>query len=86
MSAIRKGAKVRVVAGIKAPDLTDFEIAGWTGVVSNVSGKKEKRKVFIEWDDSTLAKMPADYVTQCEERQLLHAMSCLKEAELEVVE
>ena len=84
MSAIRKGARVRVKDGVQAPDLPEFEIAGWSGVVSNVSGQKDKKKIFIEWDDETIASMPADYLHQCEDKQLLHSMSCLTENDLEV--
>lgn len=80
---IGKGVHVRVRGGVTAPEFPDIQISGWSGTVSDVSGRKDKRKVFIEWDGPTLEQMPGDYLAKCEERQLYHIMACLTENDLE---
>jgi len=79
------GTTVRVRDGIVAPDLPEHSIAGWTGMITQVSGKKGARKIFIEWDDETLNAMNDDYKQACEDQQLYHLMACLTENDLEVI-
>lgn len=82
---LRPGSPVRVKADISAPDLPDFVIAGWTGVIVEVGGKKTARKYFIEWDAETLGAMPSEYTEACEEKQLYHLMTCLAADQIEPV-
>ena len=77
------GTKVRVKDGVKAPDLPEFSLAGWTGAIVELSGKKSGRKYIIEWDGDTLQNMPPDYLKQCEARQLFHLMACLNAEDVE---
>ncbi len=77
MSDVQTGARVRVREGVAAPDLPEFSIGGWSGVVVKVSGSNSKRRCFIEWDAETLARMPVEYAQACEERQLYRLMTCL---------
>lgn len=87
MSAgLSPGGKVRVKSGVQAPDLPEFSLAGWTGTVTQVTGKKGAQKVFIEWDEATLGRMDANYLKACEEKQLYHLMACLTAEELEPAE
>lgn len=79
----RSGAAVRVKPGVTAPDLPEFSIEGWTGTVTEVSGRKGARRYFIEWDTATLNAMPPDYAEACEQRQLYHLMTCLSFDDIE---
>lgn len=79
----RSGAKVKVKDGVTAPDLPEFTIAGWSGTIAEVGGKKSARKYFIEWDAETLAAMPSEYTDACEEKQLYHLMTCLTADQIE---
>lgn len=80
------GSSVRVKEGVEAPDLPGYSIAGWTGTVSQISGKKGNKKIFIEWDDPTLDSMSDEFRQACEEKQLYHLMACLTEDDLETAE
>ena len=83
---IRKGQRVRIRDGVPAPDLPEFSIAGWSGTVTEISGKKGQRKYFVEWDESTLQQMTPDFLKSCENRQLYHLMVCLTADDLEELE
>lgn len=72
-----EGAKIRVKAGVVSPDFPDVSFAGWTGSISEVSGKAPTQKFIVEWDAPTLSGMPPDYVARCESQMLFHAMACL---------
>lgn len=85
-AALTTGTKVRVKEGVEAPDLPGISIAGWTGTITQASGKKGSRKIFIEWDESTVEAMGKDYIDACEQKQLFHLMACLGENDLEPVE
>lgn len=80
------GTRIRVKPNIAAPDLPDFTIAGWTGTIVELSGKKTNRKYIIEWDAETVDQFPPEYVQQCEAKQLFHLMACLPKQDVEVVE
>ncbi len=71
------GARIRIKSGVTAPDLSEFTIEGWTGTIAETSGKKANRKYIIQWDASTVEKMPPAYLEQCERQQLYHLMACL---------
>lgn len=78
------GARIRVKAGVVSPDFPDVSFAGWTGSVAEVTGKPPAQKFIIQWDDSTIANMPADYVSRCEAQMLFHAMACLSSDDIEL--
>jgi hypothetical protein len=87
MSAgLETGSKVRVKAGVPAPDLPEFDIGGWTGRITQVTGKKDQRKFFLEWDDQTVSAMDERFKKACESKQLYYLMSCLTKDDLEVLE
>ncbi|MDB4637391.1 MAG: hypothetical protein P8M30_00860 [Planctomycetaceae bacterium] len=79
------GTSVQVIDGVNAPDLPEHSIAGWTGTITQASGKKGARKIFIEWDDQTVDAMSDAFKQACEEKQLYHLMVCLTEADIESV-
>ncbi len=79
------GARVRVKAGVSSPEFPEVSLGNWTGAVVEVSGKPPAQKFLVEWDDATLAAMPADYVSRCEAQQLFHAMAFLGADEIELV-
>ena len=81
-----KGIRIAVKEGVTAPELPEFVITGWTGVVAEVSGRRDERKFFIEWDSRTVGAMSTDYLQRCEEKQLFHMMACLTADALEIVE
>ena len=80
---IDEGARIRVRPGVVSPEFPDVSLAGWTGTVAETSGKPPAVKVFVEWDQTTLAGMPPSYVEQCEAQNLYHRMACLGEGDLE---
>ena len=80
------GSRIKVKDGVTAPDLPEFTLAGWTGTVTERTGKKNARKYMIEWDQSTLENMPPEYLKQCQEQKLYHLMVCLTGADLETVD
>jgi len=79
-----EGTRIRVKAGVASPDFPDVSFAGWTGSVMEVSGKPPAQKFIVEWDQQTIAGMPADYVSRCESQMLFHAMACLGGEDLEL--
>ena len=81
--ALSVGTKVRVRAGVAAPEFPEVSCAGWTGEIAELTGKKADPKFLIEWDDETLRRMPPDYVRQCEQKQLFYRMACFGPDEVE---
>ena len=77
------GAAIRVRAGVPAPDMEDVAVGGWTGTVSELVGSGPSPSYLIEWDASTLAGMPPEYLARCEAQSLYHKMMCLAEDALE---
>jgi hypothetical protein len=80
-----EGKRIRVRDGVTSPEFADVSFGGWTGVVTEVTGKPPSLKLVIEWDGETLGKMPRDYVTRCESQQLFYQMACLNEADVELL-
>lgn len=80
------GTRVRVNDGVAAPDIPEVSIGGWTGTVTQVSKKKSGKQFFVEWDDQTLSSMSAEYRELCEQRMLYHAMACLPEDAIQVLD
>ncbi len=73
----KAGDQIQVKEGIAMPEFPDLMIAGWTGIVLETQGRGATMKVILEWDDTTLNKMPDDYKAHCETQQMFHAMACL---------
>lgn len=80
-----EGSCVRVKPGINSPEFPEISLAGWTGTVVEVSGKPPAHSVIVEWDATTLASMPADYVAKCESQQLYHLMASLSGESIETI-
>lgn len=79
-----EGTRIRVKAGVASSEFPEVSIAGWSGSVVETSGKSPALKLIIEWDEATLAAMPADYVSRCEAQQLFYRMAYLDAADVEV--
>jgi hypothetical protein len=77
------GALIRVKAGTTIPEFPDVACGGWTGRISETTGKKPNTKYIVEWDDATLAIIPQTYLKLCEAQRLLHHMACLDGSTLE---
>jgi hypothetical protein len=77
------GTKVQVKPGVTSPEFSDFALSGWTGIVSEVAGKKTPVTYVLEWDESTLTAMPPEYVERCEREGLYFRMVCLTEDDLQ---
>lgn len=82
IGSISEGMRVRVREGVTSPDFPEISFAGWTGSVVEVTGKASPTSCVLEWDADTLAKMPPDYVSRCEQQGLYHLMACLSEDQL----
>ena len=85
-NAVAAGTRVRVRAGVAAPEFPAVPCEGWTGRITESTGKKDDIRYVIEWDQETLQRMPPDYVQQCEQRQLFYRMACLRPDEIESAE
>jgi hypothetical protein len=80
------GQRVEVKNGVSMPEFPDLPIGGWQGKVLETSGSGSKLKVILEWDESTLARMPESYRSHCESQGLVFAMACLPASELQAVD
>lgn len=78
-----EGSRIRVKSGVQSPEFPEISLAGWTGTVTETSGKPPEQKVIIEWDAQTLAAMPAEYLSKCESDQLYHVMASLNSDDVE---
>jgi hypothetical protein len=80
------GQRVEVHHGVAMPEFPDLSIGGWTGKVLETSGSGSKLKVILEWDESTLERMPESYRSHCESQGLVFAMACLPASELQTID
>ena len=80
------GTRVRAKSGVTAPEFPDVPCEGWTGTITELSGKKSDPMYVIEWDAATVDNMPADYRQQCEERNLFYGMACFGRGEIDPCE
>jgi len=80
------GARVRVKPGVAMPEFPELDCGGWTGIVSEVSGKGADARYVIEWDESVVSAMPASYISQCEARQFYYRMACFRGEAIEAAE
>ena len=80
-----EGSRIRVKPGVQSPEFPEISLGGWTGTVTETSGKAPDQKVIVEWDVSTLAAMPADYLSKCESGQLYHVMASLRSDNVEPI-
>lgn len=83
---LAEGVRVRIKPGVVSPEFPELEIGGWTGTVSESSGKSPNVKYIVEWDEPTMARMPAEYVRRCEEQNLYYRMVCLGGDDLEAAD
>jgi hypothetical protein len=65
------GTRIRAKSGVTAPEFPDVPCAGWTG------------SIVIEWEDSTVDNMPAEYRRECEARGLYYRMASFDGSEIE---
>ncbi len=85
-SQLAIGVRVRTKEAVISPDFPEISFENWTGEIVELSRFKLGTKFFVEWDQSTLERMPAQYVRNCEENQLYYRMACLGENEIEPTE
>lgn len=81
-SKLGPGTLIRVNDGVVMPEFPQVDISGWTGAVSESQGRGPDIKYIIEWDAATSRRMPADYVTHCEQQGLYAGMACLPGSDL----
>ena len=80
------GLQIRAKDAVVSPDFSEISFGNWTGVIVELYRNKSGIKYFVEWDDSTVARMPAEYMHSCEEGQLYYRMACLGQDEIEPTE
>ncbi len=80
------GQAIRIKPGTTAPEFPEVSCAGWTGVVTELIGKKSDPQYVVEWDEATLQAMPQSYKDQCEERNLTYSFSCFSLSDIERLE
>ncbi len=78
------GTRIRVKPGVMSPDFPEISFAGWTGAVTEASGKPPLMSYFVEWDAETLAARP-EYVQRCEAQQLYYSMAKLAETDFDAI-
>lgn len=67
------------------PEFPGVSIAGWSGTIVEASAG-DTPQLIIEWDATSMAKMPAEYQQHCESQGLYSGMACLQFADVEVAE
>lgn len=80
------GTRIVVRQGVLSPDFPDVAFDHWTGTIVEYHGKKADPRYIVEWDDDTLAAMPDDYASRCEEQQIYHRMACLERDDVDAAE
>ncbi|MCA8984820.1 MAG: hypothetical protein R3C12_24870 [Planctomycetaceae bacterium] len=82
---LANGAKVRIKSGVTIPEVPPVNADSWTGLIVEVKGRAENLQYIIEWDDETEAKMPQEFIRECEEAGLFYKMACLPHTAVEEV-
>src|SRR5262249_40423676 len=77
------GDRVRVRAGVRAPDNPDMPIGGWCGVVTEVEESARPPGYLVAWDRRTLDQMHPVFVKRCQRDDLEVETMWLDEGELE---
>lgn len=85
-SNLAPGQAIRIKPGVTAPEFPEVSCAGWTGIIMELIGKKTDPQYVVEWDQSTISRMPQSYKDQCEERNLTYSYSCLSAGDMEALE
>jgi hypothetical protein len=85
-SKLGAGTLIRVHDGVVMPEFPQVDISGWTGSVSESQGRGAEIKYIVEWDVATSGRMPAEYVSHCEQNGLYAGMACLPGSDLSAVE
>ena len=67
------------------PEFPSVSIAGWTGMVVE-AGAGDAPQLIIEWDATSMARMPGEYQQHCESQGLYAGMACLPFADVEIAE
>lgn len=80
------GTQIVVNDGVASPDFPEISFAGWRGTIVEYHGKKADPRYIVEWDASTLAEMPAEYASRCEDQQLFAGMACLERDQVVAVD
>ena len=64
---MKVGDFVKVKKGIKDPDYQKFDMSEWTGVISKKfeAQEGEMQIIAIEWDITTLKKLPVEFIKGC---------------------
>lgn len=84
-AGLAAGTKVRVKAGVPSPEFPEIPLSGWVGAIVEASGKPPELYYVLEWDQTTIDAMPAEYVQKCEAQQLYYRMASLPESAVESV-
>lgn len=82
MRSIRKlpiGTRVRVKEGVTSMEFPEISMRDWKGVVRSIRGKR----YMLAFDDKTLGCMPTEYISSCEERQMIHRYALLEPTQVE---
>ena len=74
---LASGAKIRIKPGVKIPEVPEVCADEWTGTIVEVKGRAANLQYIIEWDDATEARMPPDFISECEQSGLFYKMACL---------
>lgn len=82
-STFAAGTRIKVKPGVCAPESAETSIAGWTGTIFEVNGKKTTVQYIVEWDEPTVQNMPPAYLAKCEAAGLYHKMACLSPQDIE---
>lgn len=82
---LASGARVRIKPGTKIPEVPDVCADDWTGVVVEAKGRAANLQYIIEWDEETEARMPQEFIQECEQAGLFYKMACLPHTEVEAI-
>lgn len=83
---LASGAKVSIKPGVKIPEVPDVCADHWTGTIVEIKGRAAAMQYIIEWDDETEARIPPDFIKECEAAGLFYKMACLPHTDVEAVD
>ncbi len=83
---LASGSKIRIKPGVIIPEVPKVCADHWTGTIVEVKGRSDSMQYIIEWDEETEARMPADFVKECEAAGLFYKMACLPHSDVEAAE
>jgi len=83
---LASGTKIRLKPGSVIPEVPPVDADQWTGTVVEAKGRGDSLQYIVEWDDETEARMPQEFIQECEKTGLFYKMACLPHQDVESIQ